>query len=390
MPQIAISTDIIVGFCSETENDCKATLKLAKDLNYNMAYIGQYSSRAGTVASRLYPDDVAKSVKSSRWQRLNKIIEQQSLNFNRTLIGQVKEVLIDSVKKDGLFFINTGKLSNYVMVQIKSKKPLEIGHFYEVKIKEAKFWGLSAELYQKAKIIVVLGPTAAGKSDLAVKIAKNFNGEIISADSRQIYKGMNIASNKITKYEKQGILHYMLDIVRPDEEYNLYNWQNDAFKIIEKIIAKNKLAIIAGGTGLYICSILQNYDLNPKEPKLRDCPYDFLVFGLSPDRAKLYQKINKRVEKMISDGSITETKRLYKKYQNKKLVALSGIGYREIIEYLDGKISLESAIEKIKQNTRHYAKRQMTWFRRMEHQGIKIHWNKNDKEIKKTIKQFIA
>lgn len=390
MPKIAISTDIIVGFCSETENDFKATLKLAKDLNYNMTYIGQYSSRAGTVANRLYADDVAKSVKSSRWQRLNKIIEQQSLNFNRALIGQVREALIDTVKKDGPLFINTGKLSNYVVIQIKTKKPLKIGNFYDVKIKEAKFWGLSAELYQKPKIVVVLGPTAAGKSDLAVKIAKNFNGEIISADSRQIYKGMNIASNKITKYEKQGVPHYMLDIVRPNEEYNLYNWQKNAFENIEKILSKNKLPIIAGGTGLYICSILQNYDLNPKEPKLRDCPYDFLVFGLSPDRAKLYQKINKRVEKMISNGSITETKRLYKKYPNKKLVALSGIGYREIIEYINGKISLESAIEKIKQNTRHYAKRQMTWFRRMENQGIKIHWNKNDKEIEKTIKQFIA
>lgn len=242
----------------------------------------------------------------------------------------------------------------------------------------------------KQKIIVVLGPTAAGKSALAVKIAKNFNGEIISADSRQIYKGLNIASNKITKQEKQGVPHYMLDIVKPNEEYNLYNWQKDAFKIIDKILVKNKLPIIAGGTGLYISSVLQNYDLNPKEPKLRDCPYNFIVFGLSPDREKLYQKINKRVEKMISDGSIAESKRLYKKYPNKKLVALNGIGYKEIIEYLDGKISLEDAIEKIKQNTRHYAKRQMTWFRRMEKQGIKIYWNKNNKEIKKAIKKFIA
>jgi tRNA dimethylallyltransferase len=242
----------------------------------------------------------------------------------------------------------------------------------------------------KQKIIVVLGPTAAGKSALAVKIAKNFNGEIISADSRQIYKGLNIASNKITKQERQGIPHYLLDIVKPNEKYNLYNWQKDAFKIIDKILTKNKLPIIAGGTGLYISSILQNYDLNPKEPKLRDCPYNSLVFGLSPDRDKLYQKINKRVEKMISDGSITETKRLYKKYPNKKLIALNGIGYKEIIEYLDKKISLEDAIEKIKQNTRHYAKRQITWVRRMEKQGIKIHWNKINKEIKKTIKKFIT
>jgi len=241
----------------------------------------------------------------------------------------------------------------------------------------------------KEKIIVVLGPTAAGKSALAVYMAKNFNGEIISADSRQIYKGLDIASNKITKREKQGIPHHLLDIVRPDQEYSLYNWQKDAFAKIKKILKKKKLPIIAGGTGLYICSILQNYDLNPQEPKLRPCPYDFIIFGLAPDRAKLYHKINQRVDRMLQDGSIAEVKKIYKKYKDKKLVSLSGIGYRQIIEYLDKKISLNEAIEKIKRDSRHYAKRQMTWFRRMEKQGIKIHWNKNKVQVKKLLKTFL-
>jgi len=242
---------------------------------------------------------------------------------------------------------------------------------------------------RKQKIIVILGPTASGKSDLAVYIAKNFNGEIISADSRQIYKGLNIASNKITRDKKQGIKHYLLDIITPHQDYSLYNWQQDAYKTIAKILKKKKLPIIAGGTGLYICSILQNYDLHPQNPSLRECPYDFLVFGITPDREKLYKKINKRVDKMLDDGSIKEVKRIYKIYPNKKLMALSGIGYKQIIEYLDHKISLEEAIENIKRDTRHYAKRQMTWFRHMEKQNIKIHWNKNKNQIKKLINAFL-
>jgi len=241
----------------------------------------------------------------------------------------------------------------------------------------------------KEKIIVILGPTASGKSDLAVYIAKYFNGEIISADSRQIYKGMNIASNKITKKQMKGIPHHMIDIVKPDQSYSLYNWQQDAFKKIKKILKNKKIPIICGGTGLYICSVIQNYDLDPKEPSLRECPYDFIVLGINQPREKLYDKINKRVDKMLKDGSIAEVKKIYKKYPNKKLVALSGIGYRQIIEYLDNKITLEKAIDNIKRDTRHYAKRQMTWFRRMEKQGIKIHWNNNKSQVKKLLKNFL-
>lgn len=396
IPSIAISTDIIVGFCSETEADFKATKKLVKNANYNMAYIGQYSQRAGTAAAKLYKDDIKKSVKKARWQKLNNIFKKQSLAFNKTLIGRQEEALIDSVEKNNGKYINIGRLANYVAVYVHTKKPLQVGQFYQTKITAAQTWGLKAELFTKPKIVVVLGPTAAGKSALAVKLAKQFKGEIISADSRQIYKGLNIASNKITKVEMEGVPHHLLDVATPNKEYTLYNWQQDAFKIINKIYKAGKLPIIAGGTGLYICSVLQNYDLHPIQPKLRECPYEFIVFGLNPDRNKLYQKINKRVDKMLSDGSIKEVKRIYKKYgkhlpagRQEKLPALTGIGYREIIAYLDNKISLEQAIDKIKQNTRHYAKRQMTWFRRMEKQDIKIHWNKTLTQTKKITKDFL-
>lgn len=241
----------------------------------------------------------------------------------------------------------------------------------------------------KQKIIVVLGPTAAGKSDLAIQIAKDFNGEIISADSRQIYKSLDIASNKITKEAMHGIPHHLLNIVKPDQDYSLYNWQQDTFGKIKEILANKKTPIIAGGTGLYICSIIQNYDLDPKTPSRRECPYDFIVLGLNPDREELYNKINQRVAKMLANGSIDEVKQIYKKYSNKKLMALSGIGYKQIIEYLDNKVSLAETIDNIKQATRNYAKRQLTWFRRMEKQGIRIHWNQNKSQLKKLLANFL-
>ena len=192
----------------------------------------------------------------------------------------------------------------------------------------------------KEKIVIVLGPTASGKSNLALEIAQNFNGEIISSDSRQIYKELNIGSNKISKKEQKGIKHQLLSIIKPNEEYTLFNWQKDAFQIINKIHKRNKLPIITGGTGLYISSILQNYQLI--EAKTSECPYDFIIFGLNPQRKKLYKKIDQRVREMIELGLISEVKKIYKKYKNRKLISLSGIGYKEIISYLEKEITRNS------------------------------------------------
>jgi len=296
---------------------------------------------------------------------------------------------------------------------------------------------------KKKKIIIVLGATATGKSDLAIDLAKIFNGEIISADSRQIYRGMNIGSNKITKQEQQNIKHHLLDIVNPDKIFTLYDWQKLTFKLIKEILAKNKLPIIAGGTGLYISSIVQNYQIPATDLKLRkklskqsltelirqlkeldpsilkqidqknklkvvraleytlsfkenfiekqktnECPYDFLIFEIKMDRQMLYKKIDQRVEQMIKQGLLKEVKRIYKKYPDKSLPALNGIGYKEIISYLDKEITLSQAIDLIQKNTRHYTKRQLTWFRRMEKQGLKIHAHKNILDTKKIIKEF--
>ena len=238
----------------------------------------------------------------------------------------------------------------------------------------------------KPKLIVVLGPTASGKSALAIKIAQKFKGEIVSADSRQIYRGLDIGANKITKKEMAGIKHHLLDIAPPDKKINLYDWQKKAFAAINKIIKKKKLPLLCGGTGLYICSILQNYKM-PQQS--RPCPYDFIIFGLNPERSKLYTKIDQRVLAMLKSGLVKEVAGLYKKYPNYKLNALTGIGYQEIIKFLDSKISFNQAVQDIQQNTRHYAKRQMTWFRRMERQGLKIYWNQSWPEIAKKINYFL-
>jgi len=296
----------------------------------------------------------------------------------------------------------------------------------------------------QGKIVVILGPTASGKSNLAVQIAKQVNGEIISADSRQIYKHLDIGSGKITKQEMENILHHMLDIVKPDQHYSLHDWQQDSFKTINKIIKNNKVPIIAGGTGLYISSILQNYRIPATDKNIRtklkdcslpelvkqlkandpesatkidlknkihvtraleytlafrqslstsqetsECPYDFLVFGIDPGREELYTRIDQRVLNMVEAGLIDEVKNIYCHFPEKSLVALSGIGYKEIVEYLDDKISKQAAIAQIQQNTRRYAKRQMTWWRRMEKQGIKIHWNEPISSAVEKIKDFL-
>ena len=280
----------------------------------------------------------------------------------------------------------------------------------------------------KDKLVVITGPTAVGKSDLAIELAKGLNGEVISADSMQIYKYMNIGTAKITKEETQGIPHYMLDILYPDEEFSVSSYQEMASKYISDINSQGKLPIIAGGTGLYINSIV--YKLNfasvPPDTSIREKyevlaeeygneyihdillrldresgeripvnnrrriiraleivkstgkhisesnknfreennDYDLTMICLNMDREKLYERINRRVDIMVERGLLDEVKSLLDMGYHKDLVSMKGIGYKEIIGYLEGDYSLEYAIDKIKQGSRNYAKRQLTWFRR--------------------------
>lgn len=281
----------------------------------------------------------------------------------------------------------------------------------------------------KSKVIVICGPTASGKTKLSIELAKKLNGEIVSADSMQIYKDMTIGTAKPTKEEMQGIKHYLIDFVSPDTRYNVAEYKKDAINAIDEIIAKGKTPIVVGGTGLYvnsliyeidypeieldlnyrkkiekiaehegldrlyemavkidkqamqkissndkkrICRVLEIYHATGKtktqmeiESRLREPKYNYLVFGINMDRDKLYDRINRRVDIMIKDGLIDEVKAVLDKY-NDFPTAMQGLGYKEVVEYLNGETTKDDMIEKIKMETRRYAKRQLTWFRRYE------------------------
>ena len=298
---------------------------------------------------------------------------------------------------------------------------------------------------QKEKVIVICGPTASGKTALSIELAKQINGEIVSADSMQIYKDMDIGTAKPTKEEMQGIRHYLIDFVSPDERYSVADYKQDAKKAIREILKKGKVPIIVGGTGLYVDSliyeieypniefdekyreklekeveekgleelyekakevdveatkkiskndkkrilrILEIYHATGKnkteqeiESRKKEVEFDYKVYALNWDREKLYERINKRVDIMIEQGLIEEVKNVYEKY-NEFPTAMQGLGYKEVVEYLENKTTKEEMVEKIKQETRRYAKRQMTWFRKNK-QTI---WLNAEEEIQNNIK----
>ena len=258
-------------------------------------------------------------------------------------------------------------------------------------------------------ILVVLGPTCVGKTNLSIDLAKKYNGEIINADSMQVYRGLDIGTAKITEEEKDNIPHHLFDIKEVTDNYTVYDYQKDARNIINKVLAKNKVPIIVGGTGLYIKAALYNYDFaaeNQKDysslsineiidkikkyniatnvdfnnrrrlerllSKLENNTYnsnksdkllynDVYFIGLTTDRETLYKRINKRVIDMFNNGLVDEVKHYINDYQNSKALQ-TGIGYKEVVEYLKGNISKEECIELIQKNSRHYAKRQYTFF----------------------------
>ena len=279
----------------------------------------------------------------------------------------------------------------------------------------------------KPKVVVICGPTASGKTALSIELAKRINGEIISSDSMQIYKDMDIGTAKPTKEEMQGIKHYLVDFVEPNKRYSVADFKKDAEKAIEEILENGKVPIIVGGTGLYVDSliygieyqdikfdeqyrkelenrveregleslyneakkidlqamekissndqkrilrVLEIYKATGKnkteqeaESRKNGVKYDYKVFAINMDREKLYERINKRVDIMIEQGLIQEVQNLLKKYDEFP-TAMQGLGYKEVVEYLQGNISKEEMIEKIKMETRRYAKRQITWFKK--------------------------
>lgn len=280
----------------------------------------------------------------------------------------------------------------------------------------------------KDNLLILMGPTAIGKTSLSIDLAKNLNGEIISSDSMQIYKYMNIGTAKVTELEMDGIPHHLVDFINPNEEYTVSNYQKDAEILIRNINNEGKFPIVVGGTGLYINSLV--YELNfarvPPNESLRKKyddlaekygnkylhnklmaidiessskievgdrkriiraleiyditgktmseynknfrretdKYNLTMVCLNMDRSKLYDRINQRVDIMIKEGLIEEVQHILNMGYSKDLIALQGIGYKEVIEFLEGKVTMDTAIDKIKQGSRNYAKRQLTWFRR--------------------------
>lgn len=304
----------------------------------------------------------------------------------------------------------------------------------------------------KPKILVLVGPTASGKTALGVALAKKLNGEIISADSMQIYKYMTIGTAKVTTEEMQGVPHHLLDFVSPDEEFSVAKFKEAALKSIETILGRRKLPIIVGGTGLYINSLtlpwdfqkndgneeirqklkaeaevlgkhalyerlknvdpitaetvhpnnlnrviraLEIYEINGKpksyfdeKTKTQEVPYDYVMIGLKWPREILYDRINRRIDLMIETGLIEEAQMLLDRGYKWNLTALKAIGYKELRPYLQGETSLEEAVTILKRDSRHYAKRQMTWFRKDE----RIHWIEmsEDKKLEMLLEECLT
>ncbi len=377
IPNVKISTDVIVGFPGETKKQFENTVKLFKEVKFDKAYINKYSPRSGTSAYNL-KDDVSHQEKKRRWNILNDIVN-------------------------------------------------------------------------RPKLIVVLGPTASGKSELAVKLAKEFNGEIISADSRQVYKEMNIGTNKITPDTKnssnfstgqvkknyiftyKGVPHYCLNIASPKKQITVAEHRKKAFELIDKIYKKDKVPILCGGTGFYIQAIVEGLDIPEVKPdsKLRkklenktteqlfnelkkldsnraktidsknrrrlvraleiviktgksipkmksESQFDVLYIGIKKSIPELKKAIDKRADKMIKQGLEKEVRSLVKKYGWTQVLK-NAIGYAEFKE--------KNPADKIKLHTLQFAKRQMTWLKK--YPGKQIHWIKTYSEAKKLVKDFL-
>ena len=280
----------------------------------------------------------------------------------------------------------------------------------------------------KRPLIILTGPTAVGKTKASIGLAKAVGGEIISADSMQVYKHMDIGSAKIRKEEMDGVKHYLVDVLEPDEEFHVVRFQQMAKQAMEEIYAKGKIPIVVGGTGFYIQALLYDIDFSKEEEdtsyresleklakeKGADClhdmlkevdpkaaedihannvkrviraleffkqtgtkisehneqerqktsPYNAAYFVLTDERAKLYERIDRRVDQMVEEGLVEEVMKLKDMGMTKDMVSMQGLGYKEILWYLDGDMSLDEAVYIIKRDTRHFAKRQITWFKR--------------------------
>lgn len=305
----------------------------------------------------------------------------------------------------------------------------------------------------KEKLLVIVGPTAVGKTALSIELAKKLDGEVISGDSMQVYKGMDIGTAKITPEEMDGIPHYLIDTHDPDELFSAAEFQQRATQHITDVNSRDKLPMIVGGTGLYIQSVIYQYEfseakqdealrrnleelaqnqgnevlhlrlqaidpitadrLHPNDVKrviraleiyqltgttmaeyqkrAKQSPYQLCLLGLTMERDRLYERINQRVDIMMENGLEREVRSLLDQGYSKDLVSMQAIGYKEMVEYIEGRLTISDTTELIKKNSRNFAKRQLTWFRSMK----EIHWvdaeeQKNGQEFVEKIRSFVA
>lgn len=459
----AITTDIIVGFPGETLKNFANTKKLFTEIKFDLAFISKYSPRFGT-ASFAMKDNVSWADKKKREAELNKILRKYALLNNKKYLNKEVEVLVEGTNRKGELFGRT-RTSKLVRVHLSSlSKEAEeknkscasrklIGEFVKVKIIEAKEFEMIGELSvvsNDKKVVAVLGPTASGKTALAIKLAYEFNGEIISADSRQVYIGMDIGTGKDLpdyNYKGKNIPYHLIDVCSPKKVFTLAQYQKMAFSAIEDILSRGKLPILVGGSGLYLEAVIDNYSLsdvkpvfgqrdeyenlelgelqerikkqNPKffsglnnselnnkrrlaryleilvsekdfSPKKKDRLYNFLILGLNPEKEIMKERIHKRlIKRLEEENMIGEVEALKKNGVSFERLESFGLEYRFIANYLQKKISYQQLVDRLYIAICQFAKKQKSWFRRFEKLGASILWVSDYSEAKKKVEKFL-
>ena len=469
IPEANLTTDIILGFPKETKKDFQDSLRAVKKCKFTSIFTGLYSPRPGAVSAKIYEDEITQKEKRARDEEVTKAVAQISAQKNKKFVGSTERVLVQSVKSN----IAVAKMKNNETVRVKNVqkedlgKPSTIldkkvlGKFINVKITGALNWSMEAEKVRN-KLVVVLGPTACGKTKIGVDLAKKFKGEIISADSRQVYKGMDIGTGKDLG-DYKGISYHLIDIANPKEQITLKDWQKLAFEKIEELNQQGKLPILVGGTGLYLNSIIDGYvledikidkklraqlnklslkqlqnklkKLDPKAFKTIDVnnlrriiraieiaksgnsitkmkkkkpDLDILILGIKHDKSPhlkkgggdkstqfnnkywdkdiIYKCIDKRLKyRLEKQGMVQEVRNLRKNGVSWKRLADFGLEYRWIAKYLKKEINEQELFQNLSKDIHHFAKRQLTWFKKRKD----IVWVKNIQEAEKLVKRFL-
>lgn len=466
----SITSDVIVGFPGEKIKNFNNTKKLFKEIKYDLVYIAKYSPRYKTASSFL-EDDVSLTEKKRRERELTDILKKTALKNNQQYLNKEVKILVEGFDRKGFL---TGKTRTFKLVKIKNKINCPqnfIGQFIKVKIEKVFEFELQGKIIDSdssylsasdsiknkkkkvaekmGKVLVILGPTASGKTSLAVKLADKFDGEIVSADSRQVYKGMDIGTGKdLGEYFVNGkkIKYHLIDIVSPEKIFTLADYQQQAFKAIDDVLGRAKLPILVGGSGLYLEAVVDNYllaeskpsfekrmeyeswtlkelqnkikkinkkffnninnsDLNNKrrlarylevlldeesfKAKKGERKYDFLILGLNPEREVIKEKIYKRLlDRINNEDMIGEVRRLHKLGLSFKRLESFGLEYRFVSLFLQKKISEQQLIDRLFTAICQFSKRQMSWFRRWEKNGAEIFWIKDLKEAEKILRNF--